>query len=163
MFDSVGRCSYTGQGTCIRVPIDLQNGKKLLLVVSADGALLYRRAKIKVAMSQTEVVATVLNEGVQSAHAQIPYFLWAQGDDLESHLKNAGYELLQRYTTNEFVVQFPSEYPGEHERMAKVNTHQVHTYTRNAHTNSNSYMCICARLSLLWVTANGCGLYLDLL
>ena len=39
----------------IRVPIDLQDGTKLQLVVMADGALLYRRAKIKVAMSQTEV------------------------------------------------------------------------------------------------------------
>ena len=39
----------------IRVPIDLQDETKLHLVAMADGALLYRRAKIKVAMSQTEV------------------------------------------------------------------------------------------------------------
>ena len=52
----------------IRVPIDLQDGTKLLLVVMADGALLYRRAKIKVAMSQTEVTATVLNEGITHTH-----------------------------------------------------------------------------------------------
>ena len=64
-----------GMSAAIRVPIDLQDGKKLQLVVMADGALLYRRSKIKVAMSQTEVVATVLNEGVQSAHAQIPFLM----------------------------------------------------------------------------------------
>ena len=34
-------------------------------------------------------MATVLNECVQSAHAQIPFFLWANGDDLHSHLTNA--------------------------------------------------------------------------
>ena len=43
-------------GAAIRVPIDLQDGTKLLLVVMADGALVYRRAKIKMAMSQTEVI-----------------------------------------------------------------------------------------------------------
>ena len=42
----------------IRVPIDLQDGTKLVLVVMVDGALLYRRAKIKVAMSQSEVAYT---------------------------------------------------------------------------------------------------------
>ena len=86
----------------------------------ADGALLYRRAKIKTAMSQTEFTATVLNEGVQSAHAQIPFFMWANGDNLQSHLENVGYELLQRYTTNEFVVQMPAQYPGARERIAEV-------------------------------------------
>lgn len=45
----------------IRIPIDLQDGTKLLLVVMADGALLYRRAKIKVAMSQTEVCNACVN------------------------------------------------------------------------------------------------------
>ena len=107
-------------GAAIRIPIKLQNGTRLLLVVMADGALLYRRAKIKVAMSQTEVVATVLNEGVQSAHAQIPLLAFANGDSLKSHLENAGYELLQRYTTNEFVVRMPSEYPGASTRIAEV-------------------------------------------
>ena len=130
-------------GAAIRVPIDLQDGTKLLLVVHADGALLYRRAKIKVAMSQTEFTATVLNEGVQSAHAHIPFFMWSNGDDLESHLKNAGlinltltltrltnpnpkhptdlgYDLLQRYTTSEFPVRMPAEYPGARTRIAEV-------------------------------------------
>ena len=110
----------TEMNAAIRIPIDLQDGTKLLLVVMADGALLYRRAKIKVTMSQTEVVASMLNEGVQSAHAQIPFFMWAKGDDLQSHLENAGYDLLQKYTTNEFVVRMPSEYPGARERIAKV-------------------------------------------
>ena len=109
-----------GMGAAVRVPIDLQDGTKLLLVVMADGDLLYRRAKIKVAMSQTEVVGTVLNEGVQSAHAQIPFFMWANGDSLKSHLENAGYELLQRYTTNEFAVRMPTEYPGARERIVEV-------------------------------------------
>ena len=109
-----------GMGAAIRVPIDLQDGSKLLLVVMADGALLYRRAKIKVAMSQTEVTATVLNEGVQSAHAQIPFLMWASGDDLNSHMQNAGYDLIQKYTTNEFVVRMPAAYPGARTRMAKV-------------------------------------------
>ena len=110
----------TEMNAAIRIPIDLQDGTKLLLVVMADGALLYRRAKIKVAMSQTEVVASVLNEGVQSAHAQIPFLMWAKGDDLQSHLENAGYDLLQKYTTNEFAVRMPAEYPGARERIAKV-------------------------------------------
>ena len=109
-----------GMKPAIRVPIDLQDDTKLVLALMADGALLYRRAKIKVAMSQTEVVASVLNEGVQSAHLQIPFFLWANGDSLKSHLENAGYELLQRYTTNEFVVRMPAEYGGAQERIAKV-------------------------------------------
>lgn len=65
-------------------------------------------------------MGTVLNEGVQSAHAQIPFFLWSKGDDLQSHLQNAGHELLQRYTTNEFVVRMPTEYPGAARRIAKV-------------------------------------------
>lgn len=140
----INRC-HTGQGACVRVPIDLKDGSKLLLVVSADGALLYRRAKIKVAMSQTEFVASVLNEGVQSAHAQIPYFLWAQGDDLESHLQNAGYELLQRYTTNEFVVRFPAEYPGERERIAKVNGAYActHTCKHTVHIHILTDTCMC--------------------
>lgn len=63
-----------GMGASVWIPIDLQNGEKLLLVVMADGVLLYRRSKIKVVMSQAETVATVLNEGVQSARAQIPFF-----------------------------------------------------------------------------------------
>ena len=110
----------------IRIPIELQDGTKLLLVVMADGALLYRRAKIKVAMSQTEVVGCVLNEGVQSAHAEIPLFMWAKGDDLQSHLENAGYDLLQKYTTNEFAVKMPDEYPGARERIAKAcNIHSL--------------------------------------
>ena len=110
----------------MRVPIELEDGSKLLLVVMADGALLYRRANIKVVMSQTEMVATVLNEGVQSANAQIPFFMWAQGDTLREHLENAGYELLQRYTTSEFPVwmpapvRMPAEYPGLRTRMTKV-------------------------------------------
>ena len=112
--------TITGMQSAIRVPIDLQDGTKLLLVVMADGALLYRRAKIKVAMSQTEVVATVLNEGVQSAHSQIPFFMWSKGDDLNAHLQNVGYELLQKYTTSDFVVRMPAEYPGARERIAKV-------------------------------------------
>ena len=107
-------------GAAIRVPIDLQDGSKLMLVVMADSALLYRRAKIKVAMSQTEVVATVLNEGVQSAHAQVPLFTWAKGDSLTETLESAGYELLQKYTTNEFLVRMPAEYPGLSTRMAEV-------------------------------------------
>ena len=107
-------------GASVRIPIELANGEKLLLVVMADGALLYRRSKIKVAMSQTEMVATVLNEGVQSARAQIPLFAWAKGDTLKEHLENAGYELLQQYTTNQFVVQMPSEYPGARKRIAEV-------------------------------------------
>lgn len=110
----------SGMGASIRVPIDLQDGTKLLLVVMADGALLYRRAKIKVAMSQTEFVATVLNEGVQSAHAQVSYLAWAKGDSLNETLENAGYELLQKYTTSEFPVRMPEEYPGLETRMAKV-------------------------------------------
>ena len=56
----------SGMKPAIRVPIDLQDGTKLVLALMADGALLYRRAKIKVAMSQTEVVASVLNEGVHT-------------------------------------------------------------------------------------------------
>ena len=107
-------------GASVRVPIDLRNGEKLLLVVMADGALLYRRSKIKVAMTQTEMVATVLNEGVQSARAQIPFFTWAKGDTLQEHLENAGYELLQRYTTNEFIVKMPQEYPGARTHIAEV-------------------------------------------
>ena len=71
-------------------------------------------------MSQTEMVATVLKEGVQSARAQIPYFAWAKGDTLTEHLENAGNELLQRYTTNDFIVQMPHEYPGVRTRIAKV-------------------------------------------
>ena len=67
-----------------------------------------------------QVVATVLNEGVQSAHAQIPLLMWAKGDSLQSHLENAGYELLQKYTTNEFAVRMPSEYPGARTRIAEV-------------------------------------------
>ena len=67
-----------------------------------------------------QFVATVLNEGVQSAHGQIPFFMWAQGDTLQSHLENVGYELLQRYTTAEFPVRMPAEYPGARERIAKV-------------------------------------------
>ena len=39
---------------------------------------------------------------------------------LKSHLENTGYELLQRYTTNEFVVRMPAEYGGAQERIAKV-------------------------------------------
>jgi hypothetical protein len=109
-----------GMKPAIRVPIDLQDGRRLVLVVMADGALLYRRAKIKVAMSQTEVVGNVLNEGVQSAHLQIPFFLWANGDSLKAHLENAGYELLQKYTTNEFIVRMPAEYGGARERIAQV-------------------------------------------
>ena len=104
----------------VRVPIDLQDGRKLLLIVMADGALLYRRSKIKVAMSQTEFVATVLNDGVQSGHTQIPFFMYAKGDTLREHLENAGYDLLQRYTTNEFVVNMPAEYPGASSRIAQV-------------------------------------------
>lgn len=118
--DTYVHVSIQGMGSAIRVPIDLQDDTKLMLVVMADGALLYRRSKIKIALSQTEFVATVLNEGVQSAHAQIPYLLWAKGDSLQSHLENAGYKLLQRYTTSEFVVKIPEEYPGASERIAKV-------------------------------------------
>ena len=99
---------------------DQAHAHVLMLVVMADGALLYRRAKIKVAMSQTEMVATVLNEGVQSAHAQIPYFTWAKGDTLQDQLKNAGYDLMQKYTTNEFAIRMPAEYPGARQRIAKV-------------------------------------------
>ena len=65
-------------GAAIRVPIDLGDKGKLMLVVMADAALLYRRSKIKVALSQSEMTATVLNEGVQSARAQIPHFTWAK-------------------------------------------------------------------------------------
>ena len=46
--------------------------------------------------------------------------MWAQGDSLKAHLENVGYELLQRYTTNDFVVRMPAEYPGLRERIAKV-------------------------------------------
>ena len=104
----------------VRVPIDLQDRTKLQLVVMADGALLYRRSKIKVAMSQTEFVATVLNDGVQSGHTQIPFFLYAKGDTLRDHLENAGYDLIQRYTTNDFTVKMPQEYPGAATRIAQV-------------------------------------------
>ena len=97
-------------GASVRVPIDLQNGEKLLLVMMADGALLYRRSKIKVVMSQTEMVATALNEGVQSARAQIAFFTWVKGDTLKEHLENTEYDLLQRYTTNEFVVRMSQNY-----------------------------------------------------
>ena len=34
----------------IRVPLDLQNGEKLVLIVHADGALIYKRQKMKVAL-----------------------------------------------------------------------------------------------------------------
>ena len=120
MITNTNASLISGMGAAIRVPIDLRDGTKLMLVVMADGALIYRRAKIKVAMSQTEMVATVLNEGVQSAHAQIPYFTWANGDTLKDQLKNAGYELMQKYTTNEFAIRMPAEYPGARQRIAKV-------------------------------------------
>ena len=120
MITNTNASLISGMGAAIRVPIDLRDGTKLMLVVMADGALIYRRAKIKVAMSQTEMVATVLNEGVQSAHSQVPYFTWAKGDTLTDQLKNAGYELIQKYTTNEFVIRMPAEYPGARQRIAKV-------------------------------------------
>ena len=85
---------FAGMGSAIRVPINLQDGTKLLLVVMADGALLYRRAKIKVAMSQTEMVGTILNEGVQSAHGQVPFLAYAKGDTLKEQLENAGIHII---------------------------------------------------------------------
>ena len=44
--------------------------------------------------------------------------------------KNAGYELLQRYTTNEFVVRMPAEYPGARDRIAKVTC--IHEYVNGS-------------------------------
>ena len=60
-----------------------------------DGTLLYRRAKIRVVMSQAEFVTKMFNDGVKSVHTQISFFLYAEGDTLHQHLKNTGYDTLQ--------------------------------------------------------------------
>ena len=64
----------------------------LLLYAQGDGALLYKRQKSKMAMSQAELVFQILREGVQSAHSQVNALMWAGGDSLSDMLEHCSGE-----------------------------------------------------------------------